>query len=90
MKAAIAASWEWLTKSRYTRRLEQENAQLREELRQWQDALLQSVNLPRITPPGPSQPVELKRRLMPSQFRRAAEKACMPPPPPKEPTKGAA
>lgn len=77
-QAFISRLWQALTKSRYTRHLEAENAKLRSELENWQNSLLESVNLPRLTPKASLPPVDLKRRVTPSQWRRAAEKATLP------------
>jgi len=67
--------WNAISKSRYTHRLEQENKELREQLLLWQNALLESVHLPRLTPREQAGPLpELKRRLTPSQWVRAAQR----------------
>ena len=66
---------DWLTKSRYTRSLEMENERLREELRLWQNAMLESASLPRITPNnGTVKLPHLKRRMAPSQWLAEASR----------------
>lgn len=60
---------DWLTKSRYTRSLEAQLERKEEELRLWQNAMLESASLPRITPSaGTVKLPHLKRRMAPSQW----------------------
>ena len=74
----IAAAWEWLTKSRYTRSLEVENERLRGELQRWQNAMLETANLPSIREPGSDVKLPVvKKRLTPSQWRTKAEAMTM-------------
>jgi hypothetical protein len=53
--------------------MEAEVAWYKEELRKWQDALLQSKGLPPVTPHEPKPTVKQKSRLLPSQWRSRAE-----------------
>ena len=75
MAGKLSRVLEFLTKSRYTRHLEQENAALRAELERWQNALLTAQGLPTITP-REVKPLPLsKPRLLPSQYRARMERA---------------
>jgi hypothetical protein len=58
--------------------LEAENERLREELRLWQDALLQKEGLPHVHLRDKDPLPKLKRRVLPSQWRSEAEKAAIP------------
>lgn len=78
--------WEWITKSRYTRSLEARVAQLESELSRWQNAMLETANLPSVLPrEGESTLPKLKKRMTPSQWRAAAERATERPPEEKKP-----
>ena len=75
MAGKLSRVVEFLTKSRYTRHLEQENAALRLELERWQNALLTAQGLPTITPREVKPLPVSKPRLLPSQWRTRVEKA---------------
>jgi hypothetical protein len=69
----MATNWREWFKSSYTRFLEQEVERLRSEVRRLMDAALESKGLPPITKPAPSEPVHMRQRLTPSQFKRKME-----------------
>jgi len=75
MAGKLSRVLEFLTKSRYTRHLEQENADLRAELERWQNALLSQQGLPPITPREVKPLPAGKPRLLPSQWRARMEKS---------------
>lgn len=83
----LAQLFEWLTKSRYTRSLEIENERLRSELQRWQNAMLETANLPSVLPKnGESKLPTLKKRMTPSQWRAQAERMTERPPEEKKPS----
>ena len=53
--------------------MEGEIAWYKDELRKWQDAMLQSKGLPSVTPREPKPMVKPKSRLLPSQWRTKVE-----------------
>lgn len=75
---SLRSAWEWVTKSRYTCYLEQELERTRFERDGFRDALLESMNLPRIQPHQIAPIPKMKQRLTPSQWRTKLEALTTP------------
>lgn len=76
--AFVKRFWDWLTKSRYTRHLEDEMERLRGENRKLMDAILVAKGLPPLTTREPKPLPHTSGRVLPSQFIRKRERQSQP------------
>lgn len=78
MRESLRGFWRSISKSRYVRNLEDQNAFLQAELHKWQNAMLESKGLPGIIPREKTPMPVTKGRLTPSQWRTKAENLTSP------------